>query len=305
MGRRQAICLGVVSLLLGTFPATTVAAGTEIEAEVVATGFSLQGSHGYTISAVAYAEGGDPKGSIAFIAGRGGASAVYRAPATVTADVIRADLGPIGKVDVVRRPSGREKTVHPRCFGGTWTYEPGTYEGVVEFNGEENYTRAKVSRVAQVPDLLVNSGHGPCSSSYGEAFGPSEPGARLRGISFAHGRRLFFQVNKNSPKARTVFAASLRERRGELWIDREVTGVVEPGAFRFDSHLQTATLSPGAPFSGSASLSRSRNSISPTWTGGLKLAFPGHAGVPLAGPGVHVSLVHARFTRTRGAHAEI
>ena len=99
---------------------------------------------------------------IEFTASRHGASAFYRAPASVTADSIRADLGSIGKVDVVRHPSGREKTVHPKCLGGAWTYEPGTYEGVIEFNGEENYTRATASRVAQLPDWLVYSGHGLC-----------------------------------------------------------------------------------------------------------------------------------------------
>jgi len=301
------MCLGLVSLICGIFP-TTVAAHTIIvakrDADAVAAGFRLHGSNGYTISVAAYSEGGS-KGILGIAAHRRGASAYYRAPASVTADSIRADLGSLGKVDVVRRPSGREKTVHPRCLGGAWTYEPGTYEGLIEFNGEEGYTRAKASRVAELPEPLVFLGNAPCGDGYGEAIGPSEPGARLRGASFAHGRSLTFQVNKNSPKARTVFTATLRERRGGILIGRELTGVEKPSAFRFDSNLRTATLTPGAPFSGSASLSRSENSVSPIWTGGLKLAFPGHSGVSLAGPGVHVSLVHARFTRSQGSYVEI
>jgi hypothetical protein len=308
MRRNQAICVGLVSLIFGIFPTTTVAAGTTGLAkrvgDVIATGFRLHGSHGYTISVATYAEVGDPKGIIGFAAHRHGASASYIAPASVTADSIRADLGAIGKVEVVRHPSGHEKTVHLKCLGA-WTYEPATYEGVIEFNGEESYTRAKASRVVQSPDPFAYSGNGPCGSGYGESTGPGEPGARLRGISFAHGRNLSFQVNKNGPKARTVFTASLRERRGGIRISRELTGVEKPSAFHFDPHLRTATLSPGAPFSGSASLSRSRNSFSPIWTGGLKLAFPGHSGVLLAGPGVHVSLVHARFTRSSGSYIEI
>ena len=305
--RCQTICLGLVSLIFGIFP-TTVAAGTTIvakrETDVVSTGFRLHGSHGYTISVAAYSEGGR-KGIIGIAVHRRGASAFYRAPASVTADSIRADLGPLGKVDVLRHPSGREKTVHLKCPRDAWTYEPATYEGLVEFNGEESYTRAKASRVAEWPDPLVFLGNAPCGGGYGEAIGPGEPGARLRGVSFAHGRSLSFQVNKNSPKARMVFTATLRERRGGILIGRELTGVENPSAFRFDSHLRTATLSPGAPFSGSASLSRSENSFSPIWTGGLKLAFPGHSGISLAGPGVHVSLVHARFTRSNGSYIEI
>jgi len=149
------------------------------------------------------------------------------------------------------------------------------------------------------------SSHGLCGSGYGESSGPGEPGARLRGISYAHGRSLSFQVNKNNSKARAVFTAALKERRGGIRIDRELTGVEPPGAFRFDSHLRTATLRPGPPFSGSASLSRSRNSFSPIWNGGLKLAFPGHSGVLSAGPEVHVSFVHARFKRSRDSDIEI
>jgi hypothetical protein len=222
----------------------------------------------------------------------------------VTADSIRADLGRIGKVDVVSHLSGREKTVHLKCLGGSQTYEPGTYEGMIEFNGEEGYTRVRADRAAQLPAWLVFGSHGVCGSGYGETSGPGEPGARLRGTSFAHGRALSFQINKNSPKARTMFTASLKERLDGIRIERRLAGKAPPSAFRFDRHLRTATLSPPAPFSGSASLGRSRNSFSPIWTGDLKLAFPGRS-VRLAGPVVHASLVHARFTRSRGPYAEI
>lgn len=309
MGRRWTICVGLVSLACGAFPATVAAAGSTVVAtfhsDAVEAGFRLHGSHGYSISVVAYSQGEGHRGTIEFTASRHHERAYYRAPASVTADAIRADLGRIGRVDVVRRPSGREKKVHLKCFGDTQTYEPGTYEGAIEFNGEEGYTRAREHRVAQLPALLLFAGRGPChGGGYGEAFGPGEPGARLRGVSFAHGRNLSFQVNKNSLRAKTVFTASLKERRGGIWIDRELAGVAPPNAFRFDPHLRTATLSPRAPFSGSASLSRSRNSASPIWKGDLQLAFPGRD-VALAGPGVHVSIGHARFTRSNSANVGI
>lgn len=301
------ICL--VSLIVGVLPATAAAVSSTAiataDADFVEAGFRLQGSHGYSISVVAYSEGGSHRGTIEFTASRHDASVSYWAPASVTADAIRADLGSIARVNVVRRPSGSEKTVHPKCLGGAQTYEPGTYEGVIEFNGEQGYTRARENRVAQLPAWLVFATHGPCSGGYGESSGPGLPGARLRGVSFAHGRSLSFQVNKNSPRARTVFTASLKERRSGIVIDRELAGVAAPTAFRFDSHLRTATLRPPAPFSGSASLTRSVNSFSPIWIGDLKLDFPGRSAVSLAGRGVHVSLVHARFTRSRGPHAEI
>jgi hypothetical protein len=309
MRPRWTICLGLVSLVCGSFPVADAVARPVVvdtsESGAVATGFKLQGSHGYAISAVAYSEGSGGRGEIDFTARRHGAFASYRAPAIVTADAIRADVGGVARVDVVRRASGRQETVHPKCIGDGVTYEPGTYEGVIEFNGEEGYTQARKQHVAQLPALLLFGGSGPCGSGYGEVAGPGEPGARLRGVSFAHGRSLSFQVNKNGPLAKTVFTASLRERRGGILIDRELAGVAQPSAFRFDPQLRTATLAPPTPFSGSASLSRNRNSLSPIWTGDLTLAFPGRSAISLAGPGVHVGLVHARFKRSNSANIEI
>lgn len=309
MGWRRAICIGLAGLLCGSFPAITTAAGptatAKLEPITVEASFRLKASHGYFIRAVAYPEGSGQKGTINLTVSHPGGVVSYSAPAYVTADVIRADLGSLGKVDVVRHPSGRKKTVHPKCLGGRQTYEPGTYEGIVEFNGEQGYTRARETRLPQLPFWLVFAGHGSCGGGYGESSGPGEPGARLRAVSFAHGRSLSLQVNKNSRKARAVFTASLQERRNGIRIYREVTGEASPKAFRFDPSLRTATLSPGVPFSGAASLSRDKNSFSPIWTGDLALDFPGRDAVPLAGSSVHASLVHARFTRGRGSSVEV
>lgn len=304
------MCVGLVGLICGASPGAAVGgadfvANATFSPGAVAAGFKLRGSDGYVISAVAYLGVSGEKGNIEFTASRHGESASYRAPASVTADAIQADLGDIAKVNVIRRPSGQEKTVHRKCLGGPLTYEPGTYEGVIEFNGEEGYTRARESRVAQLPAWLVFSSDGLCGKGYGETSGPGEPGARLRGISFASGRSLSFQVNKNGPRARAVFTASLKERLGGIRIDRTLSGETSPSAFRFGQHLRTATLSPPAPFSGSALLGRSKNSFSPIWTGDLALDFPGRTAVSLAGSEVHVSLVHARFTRSNGPDAEI
>ena len=50
-----------------------------------------------------------------------------------------------------------------------------------------------------------------------------------------------FQVNKNRPRARAVYTASLRERRDGISIYREVKGVAPASAFRFDPNLRAAT----------------------------------------------------------------
>lgn len=252
MGRRQIICLGLIGLFCVVFPATAaIARSTTVaiaDPEAVEGGFRLHGSHGYLISVSAYSAGADRGGTIEFVVTGRGTRATYRAPASVTADTISADLGRLGRVEVLRIPSGHQETVHPRCFGESVTYERASYEGLIEFDGEHGYTRARVNRVAQIPAFLVFLAGSSCAGGSGEAIDSQEPGARLRGISFSHGRILSFQVNKNSPKGRMRFTASLRERRGQIWIHRELSGVEPPGAFSFDPHLQTATMSPRAPF---------------------------------------------------------
>jgi hypothetical protein len=193
---------------------------------------------------------------------------------------------------------------HLRCSGGSFSYEAATYEGLVEFNGEHGYTRARAEQVAQVPPILLYGDSVLCGSGSGESSGPGLPGARLRGSSFGGGRALSFQVNKNGPRAKMVFQASLKERRGAVAISRQVAGSAPPRAFRFDKRLRTATLDPPAPFSGTGSITRSRNSVSAIWTGGLALDFPGRRRTPLTGPRFHTTLVPARLTRNSGSFAE-
>lgn len=292
--------IGLLAVLF-LFPGTADAAKGESELKplLVETGFRMQGSHGFSIAVVAYAFGGENGGTVEIYVGRHRESVSYRASATVTADTLSADLGPLGRIEVVRRPSGRQRTVHPRCLGGSEAYEPGTYEGLIEFNGEEGYARARETSVPQMPAWLVlTSPSGRCSrGGYGETSGPGEPGARLRGVSFQGGRSLTFQVNKNGRRTKTVYEALLKERRRGIRILRALGGEAPSSAFRFDAPLRSAALSLPAPFSGSAALARSKDSFSPLWTGDLKLDFPGRSGLSLAGSDVHVSLVHARFTR--------
>ncbi|MGN6217661.1 MAG: hypothetical protein ACTHN7_12025 [Solirubrobacterales bacterium] len=275
---------------------TAYAEGHSFDAAEVpgyAASFRLEGTNGYAIAISAYSSSPTEEGRIFISAARKGSSASYSAPVRMTATTINADLGSLGKVDLHLDPSGRQRTIPIKCSkGDTFTYEPGIYEGILEFKGEEGYTTVSETRLPLRPQVTSVCGG---FRGLGEASGSGIPGARMRGISYAHGRVLSFQVNKNRPGAPTVYEASLRERHDGILIGREVWGVTSAAAFRFQSDLQAAVLSPPPPFSGSASLSRSRNSVNPFWTGNLALDFPGRSHVPLAGPSVHVSLVHARF----------
>jgi len=305
MRLRSILCLGLAALLGGVVAAPAAATSYDSsEFPGFAAAFRLEGSNGYSIRVNAYSEPGE--GERIFISAiRRGSAAFYAAPVLMTATTIRADLGSLGKVDLILNPSGRQRTIRLPCSrGSTFSYEPGTYEGVLEFKGEEGYTTVRVTQVPLRPLIDPSTFCGGGAGS-GEATGPGIPGARLRGSSYAHGRALSFQVNKNRPRAVTVFEASLRERHDGISIQREVQGAAKGGAFRFQPDLATAVLSPPEPFSGSASLSHSPDSVNPIWSGGLVLDFPGRSNVPLAGPTFHVSLVHARFNCSDGGEAEI
>jgi hypothetical protein len=305
MGRRGVICLLLIGAICAALPiaaaATDVTVRATYDPELVEDGFVLHGTHGYLIGVTAYSDAGHgPRINVSVA--RAHDSASYETSGSVTAEGIHADLGGLGRIDLDFHPSGGERTAHSRCGGGSVTYQPGSFEGVFEFNGEQGYTRARTDRVALTPPwLLILNRFGCGSSGHGEAISSQEPGARLRGISYAHGRRLAFQVNKNRPQGKAVFTASLAERRNGMKVFREASGVAPSSTFRYDKHLRTASLGPGGGFLGSASLRRSSSSVSPIWTGDLRLDFPGHE-VPLAGPGVYVNLLHARFT-TSGDHS--
>ena len=107
----------------------------------------------------------------------------------MTADSIRANLGRLGRVDLVLHLSGQEKTAHVGCTSRPETYEAGTYEGIFEFRGEGGYTTVRATRLAGVSELALLAGGAGCRGrSTGEAFGFGLPGASLKGISYAHGR---------------------------------------------------------------------------------------------------------------------
>ena len=303
------LCL--VVLAAGVAPVAAVAAGKhrsfdESDFPGQAVEFKLEGSNGYTLYFGAYSdpyiEGNNRRSELGvgiFQKGDSGVAA-YRVPAIVSETYVKADLGPYGKVDLVRRPSGRKRTIRIRCTGGdTFSYEPAIYEGIVEFRGEKGFASARATQVRALPLISSFCGGG---SGRGESRSDDERGARLKGTSYAHGRALSFQLNKNHKRGRVLFEAQIRERRDGVSIYRAVEGWLPASSFRYDPDLETATLSPPAPFSGSADLSRAPNSVSPLWSGDLAIEFPGRT-ARLTGPGMRVSLVHACFQLFDGPEA--
>lgn len=302
----------LVVLVASLLPATIAESALQTaKFEGVGTYFHLAGSNGYEFWVTAYSRRRDGKGRISIMVAGEHAAAYYRAPARVvgepardgTATAIKADLGALGKVDLLLERSGEEKSARWKCGGPRWTYEPGIYRGVFDFEGEGGYTGATATEVTLDPLPLIFGGDCNGSGS-GETRGPGIPGAVLKGLSFAHDRVLNFQVNKNSRRSKVVYTASLREQHEGVYVYRMIEGTAGPNAFRFDPDLMRATLSPPAPFSGSATARRERDSLLLSWQGNLELSFPGRT-IPLAGANIHISLQHAHFTRSGSGNVKV
>jgi hypothetical protein len=287
---------------LALLSAPTASAVFDAEADgLVGGAFVLDGTHGYEIAVTAYGVEGKVPGRAAVLVHRRREAAVYEVPAVVTADSVRADLGGLGLIDVTLHRSGHKVVVQSKCLREKIRYEPGVYEGTLRFEGEGGYTSATQTSARRLLTIPLGNCHG---SGSGESRGSGLPGARLAGLSYAHGRVLKFQFNKNRQRAKSIFSASVDERRGDVRITRGVEGNAPSGAFVFADDLRSASLHPPAPFSGSATLHRDPNSFMATLSGDLRLHFPGRT-VSLTGLDVPVSIVHARYTRSNSSSVSI
>ncbi len=276
--------------LLGAVPATAAEKKPEITGLGV---FELEASNGYSLLGVAVSEKKSGKGSIYILAkGAAGADVSYIAPATVTPTSIHADLQSLGTVSVDLVPSGAATKVRPSCGGKPVEYRPGTFEGTIEFHGEEGFTEAAATKTPALIQPLVEAA---CKGDeFREVTDPDVAGARLRVIGATRGGKVAIQVYKNRPSSRVLINATISERRGPLRISRGVQTSAPSGSFAYRSDLASAKLRPAAPFSGSASF-RGSAPLKQRWSGNLTVDFPGRAAVPLAASGMKSTLIHAQL----------
>jgi hypothetical protein len=299
------LLLAALSCLAGVSAIPASAAPERVDEGAVG-GFELKGTNGNRILVLAEAPpGAGGKGEVLLVVGRKGSAALYDAPATVTptlapetiepslnglATSIQADLGPLGKIAVELKPSGTTETDRSRC-GKPLTHAAGTYEGAIEFHGEEGFTDATATAVPLSLRALVALAcvqNGPS-----EARGGKLPGAALTATSRTAEGHLALQVNQNRPGARVALSATLSENRGGIKIRREVAAMAPGSAFTFDPKLLTASLNPPSPFSGTATFRRSAAPAN-RFSGSLTVDFPGNSNISLTA-GAHAHLVHAKL----------
>jgi hypothetical protein len=243
-------------------------------------GFRLPAGNGYSLHALAF--DGDPHekpDALLLFFSRKGSSAVYGVlrKVEVTETSISADLGGLGSVDLHFVPSGQPWAERSTCDSEPIEIDSGFYEGRIEFEGEEGFTKVDAVRA---PGEIRFGANLFCFESVNEGFGGHAPGALL---SLRRRDDLRFEVKTNSPTRPTRLSASIEEKRDGLGISRSVSTVAGPAAFDFDVPAQTALLNPPPPFQGTATFHRTIRRTPGRLRGSLTVDFPGRSNVSLAG----------------------
>ena len=265
------------------------------QAPVIPLAFQLAGTNGYSIFVFAMQAPGGAPGSVQILARKGSSSVSYSAPAAVTETSIVAGLGALGHIAVSFHPSGEIVTQPSRCTGQDVTVLAGNLEGTIAFHGEEGYTEAETTSVpASVGPLLGAL----CAVSTGGGGRPNRRGAELYVRNPGLGPR--FSALKTSRSGVARFFVGVSEYNGGISIERVADFSMPAASFRYSPKLQTATIRPPAPFSGTARFDR-RKSAARRWSGDLTVDMPGLASAPLTGPFLRARLVHPESAAREGS----
>jgi hypothetical protein len=264
--------------------------------------FTLKGTHGFEVKALIASYGEGDAGQLVLFVGKSNQEAIYVAKGTVTKESVDFDLGALGEVKAAVQPSGKVETLTSKCEGGEkQTIEGAEYVGTIAFHGEEGFTDAEATRarlsLAPLNELLC-----PALTTEGQEGGD---GVRGAGLAIKRKGGPSLKLAKNRPGARVFYRAQIKEKEGTVTVERSVGGYLAASALAFAPSLKTAHFSGAAPFSGSAKYTaRSLPSVSRPgkgpWRGNLTVDFPGHAEVPVAGPGFKAKIfaVHRDKPRT-------
>ena len=171
------------------------------------------------------------------------------------------------------------------CKGGGEVIERGSFIGVLRFRGEQGYT---VVRTVRAGGRVVMSRRLVCKSGE-EEKGPLGPNWLLFDAISGNGKVSFGAgkiTSKSNPELDGVFFyANIFEFSRGMSVVRTLNAQADSAAFevvKSQGHIATASVSPPAPFSGSAVYQRAAGASS--WTGTLAAVFPGRGEVRLAGP---------------------
>ena len=286
--RTWTVFLACATALLLAPPGASAKPGYVVFPGYRSAAFSLEGGHGYRIYVKRRGR------QVFLLAGDGRSIAGYltRSPAP-RRDEIRARLPGLGRISVRFRPKGPPQHIPPffsRCHGGGAVKQPGYFVGTIRFRGERGYTHVRATRARgeiETVDKEVcrrsmfdESGSDSDPNEQTELLARSQSGSR--GIGFSASSTTI--PGLTSP---TFFSASVWERRRGMEISRSTFVTGKKGDLVLGDTRPSplsATVTPPAPFQGSAEFQRDAEGNS-TWTGSLTVPLPGLGRVALTGPG--------------------
>jgi hypothetical protein len=287
--------------------------GTARGAPIESASFSLHGTNGFALDVTS--EGGEvtviaserrppvatfaPSGRPRSASTGNGASTVYRAPAeSAGTKAVDASLGPMGRIAVRFRPSGRRVVSAARQACGRPTRvvrRLGIFVGTIRFEGEHGYTTvaATSARGSVGTPLPPDCGSPESTSGVAVASSATMPVRRARGgpVLSASDTRTGSRFRAAPGAGGVAFTARVEERTADgITVVRRAQAGAPASAFDFNRSFSRATVTPPAPFSGSA---RFAAGARVRWSGSLRVTFPGLS-VPLAGPAFRSSLGRPR-----------
>lgn len=229
--------------------------------------------------------------------GHGAAIAGYVARGVVTPRRIEASFGGFGRIDVRFRPSGRvaKSATRRHCRGpDRYTSRPGVFVGNIRFTGERGYVAVRAHRAkgrVRSPLRLrcASQGFRAAGRRYARPLGggPRFPFSVLQAGHrevLAATELIALQIGD-----RTLYLALTEESLGSVAVVRYALALASSRSFAFNEALTSARLRPPAPFSRTGSYAAAPDGTK-SWTGRLRVSFPGAPRVSLAGSQFWVDL---------------
>lgn len=201
------------------------------------------------------------------------------ADAGVPKNDIDARFGGLGEIAVHFQPSGERVEHHRRvphgCSGARRIIEyTGTFVGTIRFQGEDGYTEVQAN---EAPGTVGTDQSVGCM--VGKLFGSGS-------TSLLAARKDVVMLAMRRGRHPATFLAGILEKTEDLSISRLAQVEAPPQTFRFGHRLGWASVTPPAPFAGSARFSHPKGSR-PRWSGSLSVDLPGAPATPLTGPGFY------------------
>jgi hypothetical protein len=310
LGAVAVAALSIPGVAAGAKPTGQGPASRATKPEVVES-FDAPGTNGFTLKVSLVDRHRLVVGAVAPVGGHHGSqTAIYTltVPRSADPDGIKARIGSLGRFDVRFVPGSTRETapVLPGCSGGKTVVEEGHFVGQISFRGERGYTEVSARRVPGTittePARICKRSEPPVREEAGggkETAGPEEEPHEVNlDVAVGHAgvaieaSRLQTTVRGRS-RSFTSFTAVGVRHSGKI---REVSLLLilfERGStFVSPDPLhptREATISPPAPFTGSATFRR--ESPGPvSWSGDLKVELPGFGEVPLTGDGARATM---------------